>query len=317
MIVKDEAHIIRRCLESTLPLIDYVLIVDTGSTDGTQEAVREFLRERGLPGEVIEEPWKNFAHNRSFALRKLRERQEIDYGLMIDADSLLLYDPAFDAQRYKQGMKADLNDVIVRVEGASAVFSSPLIFSNRKPFVYKGALHEYLEVSPSITREPVHGIINHHFQDSARNQSVDKFKRDAAVLEQELRTETDPFLRTRYTFYLAQSYYDSEEREKSLETYRLRSQMGGWDQEVFISHHRMGTLHKQLGHSDAEIIQAYLDAFEACPKRSESLYAAARWCRQRRKFQQAYLYAKAGVDIPFPSDPPTGPAVIARRSMPA
>jgi glycosyltransferase involved in cell wall biosynthesis len=303
MIVKDEAHIIRRCLESTLPLIDCALVVDTGSTDGTQEIVRAFLREHGLPGGVIDEPWQDFARNRSFALRKLRERQDIDYGLMIDADSLLLYDPDFDAQSYKQSMKADLNDVIVRVEGASAVFHSPLIFSNRLPLVYKGALHEYLEVSPSHTREPVRGIINHHFQDSARNQSIDKFKRDAAVLERELRTETDPFLRTRYTFYLAQSYYDSEEREKSLETYRLRSRMGGWEQEIFISHYRMGTLLKQLGRPDAEIIQTYLDAYEACPQRSESLYAAARWCRRQRKFQQAYLFAKAGVDIPFPSDP--------------
>jgi len=36
MIVKNEAHVIRRCLESVRPLIDTWLIIDTGSTDGTQ-----------------------------------------------------------------------------------------------------------------------------------------------------------------------------------------------------------------------------------------------------------------------------------------
>ena len=84
MIVKNEARVIRRCLESVLPLLDYVLIVDTGSNDGTQQAIRDFLREKDLPGEVVEEPWRDFAYNRSFALQKLRERQDIDYGLMIN-----------------------------------------------------------------------------------------------------------------------------------------------------------------------------------------------------------------------------------------
>ena len=39
-----------------------------------------------MPGEVISEPWQNFAYNRSFALTKLREKEFIDYALMIDAD---------------------------------------------------------------------------------------------------------------------------------------------------------------------------------------------------------------------------------------
>ena len=40
MIVKDESRVIRRCLESVKPLIDYWVIVDTGSTDGTQEIIK-------------------------------------------------------------------------------------------------------------------------------------------------------------------------------------------------------------------------------------------------------------------------------------
>ncbi len=40
MIVKDEAAVIERCLDSVRPLIDYVLIEDTGSTDRTQKIIR-------------------------------------------------------------------------------------------------------------------------------------------------------------------------------------------------------------------------------------------------------------------------------------
>src|SRR3954452_20956269 len=43
MIVKDEAAVIARCIASVRPLIDSWAIVDTGSSDGPQEIVRELL----------------------------------------------------------------------------------------------------------------------------------------------------------------------------------------------------------------------------------------------------------------------------------
>ena len=41
MIVRNEAPVIGRCLDSERPEIDGWLIVDTGSNDGTQDLVRE------------------------------------------------------------------------------------------------------------------------------------------------------------------------------------------------------------------------------------------------------------------------------------
>jgi hypothetical protein len=66
MIVKDEAPVIARCLASVRPIIDYWIIVDTGSTDGTPAIVRKVLGD--LPGELYERPWLDFVHNRSEAL---------------------------------------------------------------------------------------------------------------------------------------------------------------------------------------------------------------------------------------------------------
>ena len=52
MIVKNEARVIERCLDSVRSLVDYVLIEDTGSSDGTQDVVRRWLDRVRLPGEV-------------------------------------------------------------------------------------------------------------------------------------------------------------------------------------------------------------------------------------------------------------------------
>ena len=43
MIVKDEAHVIARCLNSVLPLIDGYDIVDTGSSDKTIKTIEKLM----------------------------------------------------------------------------------------------------------------------------------------------------------------------------------------------------------------------------------------------------------------------------------
>ena len=39
MIVKDEEPVIARCLDSVRDLVDEIIVVDTGSSDGTKEIV--------------------------------------------------------------------------------------------------------------------------------------------------------------------------------------------------------------------------------------------------------------------------------------
>ena len=65
MIVKNESAIIRNCLESIAPWLDYWCIHDTGSTDNTVQIIETFFRERGIPGEMHHTPWKNFGYNRT------------------------------------------------------------------------------------------------------------------------------------------------------------------------------------------------------------------------------------------------------------
>jgi len=41
MIVKDEEQDIQRCLDSVAPYINYWVISDTGSSDGTMDKIKE------------------------------------------------------------------------------------------------------------------------------------------------------------------------------------------------------------------------------------------------------------------------------------
>src|ERR1700733_11066955 len=91
MIVKNEAKVIARCLESVKPILSSWVIVDTGSTDGTQAIIRSVMKD--IPGELHERPWKDVGHNRTEAIELARGKG--DYLFVIDADDVLAIGPRF------------------------------------------------------------------------------------------------------------------------------------------------------------------------------------------------------------------------------
>ena len=178
MIVKNESHVILRCLESVRPLVDYVLIEDTGSTDGTQAIIREWLDRVGLPGEVYDEPWQDFAYNRSHALARLRENKGVDYAFMIDADDQLVVEAGFDAAAFKQSLSQDLYKVPLR-QGL-VHYQVNQICSNKVEFRYRGVLHEFIEGPEGFSSGTAAGFYILSGREGARSQDPDKYRKDAA-----------------------------------------------------------------------------------------------------------------------------------------
>ena len=89
MIVKNESRVIHRLLESVIPIIDTYCICDTGSTDNTMDLIETFFKERNISGRIIQEPFRDFGYNRSFALKECEKMEDVDYVLLMDADMVL------------------------------------------------------------------------------------------------------------------------------------------------------------------------------------------------------------------------------------
>lgn len=297
MIVKDEARVIERCLASVLPLIDHWVIVDTGSTDGTQDKIRKFFENVGVPGELHERPWKDFGHNRSEALELARDKA--DYSYMIDADEVLVFEPGFDPDAFKASLHADLYNIFAQYGGTK--YHRPQMTSNKKKFYYRGILHEYVDCHDEIqTRDFARGFMNTPIQDGNRSSQPQKYERDAERFEEALKGEVDPKDFNRYHFYLAQSYRDSQQWEKSLAAYMKRAELGGWNEEVFYSLYQAGRIMEILNKNIDDIIKVYFNAYQAAPYRAESLWAAARLCRLNIRFDQAYHFAKQALKCRCP-----------------
>jgi glycosyltransferase involved in cell wall biosynthesis len=303
MIVKNEARVITRCLDNILPLgIDYAVIDDTGSSDGTQDIILRWLDEHHIAGAVSDVPWQDFAHNRTQALQRLRQKTDINYALMLDADDVVVCEPGFDAIGFKQTLTADLYNVPLRL--GPICYERPQLLRNQIPFYYRGVLHEFLVVPDNLSTEAVRGWHIRAGVDGARSTDRDKYLHDAALLKKTLKTpssENDPFMRARYTFYLAQSLKDAGDSEQALIHYMIRAELGYWNEEIFVSLWRAAELKEQLGHAGSDIIGVYLRAWEVSRWRAESLHAAARYCRATNQHHQGYMFAKRASEIAQPS----------------
>lgn len=291
MIVKDESKIICRCLESALSLIDYWVIVDTGSSDGTQEVIKRYMKQKGVPGELHERPWKDFAHNRNEALNLAAGKA--DYVLFIDADDCFEIDPTFKMP------KLDKTFYYIPIQLPGLLYPRIQLIKNQKIWNWVGVRHEVLPPPPGATHATLDGVKIACTRDGARSQDTKKYEKDAEALEKALLDEPN---NTRYMFYLAQSYRDACQLEKSLEAYQQRVAAGGWDEELFWSKLQIAILTQSLNMEPNLIVQRYKEAYQYRPVRSEPLYFLANYYRMRGNYEMCYKIAKLGINMPMPTD---------------
>jgi glycosyltransferase involved in cell wall biosynthesis len=287
MIVKNEAHVIERCLASVRPLLSHWVVVDTGSTDGTQDVVRRAMGD--LPGEVYDRPWRGFGASRTEAIELARGKA--DYALVIDADDALELAEGFELP------PLDHDSYLFEVELGQLRFKRLQLFRLAKPWRYVGVLHEYAHCDEPCSRGVLPGVTYKCNRDGARSKDPEKYRRDGEVLERAMKDEPD---NARYVFYAGQSWRDAGDDARARELYAKRATMGGFDEEVFSAVLEGAKAVERLGEPPEVVLPAYLRAHQTRPTRVEPLYELARYCRLRKDFALAWLFADAGAKIPLP-----------------
>lgn len=289
MIVKDEKAVIERCLNSVKGFIDYWVIVDTGSTDGTQEIIRKCMQ--GIPGELHQSTWVDFSHNRNEALKWAKGKG--DYLLFLDADEKLTFSSDF-RKRF-----LDKDFYLITCDNNGVKYGRKQMVNNHLKWEWRGEVHECIEsLEPgSRTFDLVPGIVNQIAWDGSRSRDPKKYQKDAEVLEKAL--VKDPSNK-RNQFYLAKSYQDAQMPQKALENYQKRIAMGGWDPEVEWACFQVGILQEML-HMPAEtIIDSYSKAYQFSLTRAEPLYRLGCFYNRHGKYLLGYWVLKHALTIPVP-----------------
>ena len=303
MIVKDETHIIEECLRSMAKYVDRYDITDTGSTDGTPELIKKVMDELGVPGEVYLSDWKGFGDHankigsRTEAFHNA-EKSGADYAWVIDADDYIEGD--FE---YPKEMNSDGYTLLIK-RGDFSWWRNQ-IFKLELGWRYVGILHEYADSTKKSPAQFEKVMGEYHVSartEGARNVGitpVEKYSRDAETLAKALEDEPE---NARYQFYLAQSYFDSQQWEKSREAYRKRVELGGWNEEVYYSQFRVALVCGILNDPPQETIHEFMSAFSIRPVRAEPLIEVSKIYRSLEKPGAAYVFAKQAVELPYPQN---------------
>ena len=302
MIVKDETHIIEQCLRSMVKHIDRYDITDTGATDGTQDLIKKVMDESGIPGEIHQSDWKGFGDHagqmgsRTESLINAK-KNGADYAWVIDADDYV--DGNFS---YPEPMDADAYSL--QIGRDDFVWWRNQIFNLKHNWKYVGILHEYAtcEVPPD---KIINTKLNGDYRIFARtegNRNIgitpkEKYTRDAETILSALKDEPG---NERYHFYLAQSYFDSQQWEKAAEAYQTRVDMGGWPEEVYYSMLRVALIKGIMEKPFNEIQDAFLNTYNFRPTRAEPLWFLARMNRMNDRPVNCFMFARHALEIEYP-----------------
>lgn len=292
MIVKNESAVITRCLDSVKDLIDYWVISDTGSTDGTQQIIRDYFAQHHIAGELFEHKWQDFAHNRNLALTHALNKA--DYILLMDADDYLVTTPGF------QFANLNVDGYQLKLAHDSLSYFNIKLIRADLPWHWEGVLHEYLECNTPYSLENwQEGCYIASPREGARSRNPHKYQDDAKVLAKALEQEPN---NARYRFYLAQSHRDYDNYKAAIKQYQKRANMGGWEEEAWYSTLQVALLKERAKYPLTEVVHAYLGAYERRPQRAESLHHLARYLREQERYALAYVYATTAANTPLPPD---------------
>jgi O-antigen biosynthesis protein len=218
VIARDEERFLVGCLESVRPFVDEIVVLDTGSLDGTVDIAR------ALGARVETFVWRDdFAAARNAAI----ELATADWIFMLDADERLEPESGPVLRDLPRRMPADVHGACPRIEsralgdvsGPCSITSEvPRFFRRSADLRYVGAIHEDVVFvpDPAATRNVIVNDLRviHYGYDSGVYAARHKDERNTRLLERQTAEHPhDP----RPLYFLTQQHYVMQRHAEAVE----------------------------------------------------------------------------------------------------
>ena len=311
MIVKNEAGQIESCLKSIRPYVDEIVIVDTGSTDGTVDLVRTYCDKF----EVFTECNNADGLIRDFSMARQRsfDLASHDWVMWLDGDDEVRNahlipsylnsiahnsGPQFTMFPYEYAHDDDGN--------ITCLHYRERIMYPRSACKWKNPVHEIVDVqAPNAIQHKNSDIVVVH----RRAQSGKKIEnnRNLRILQEYYKTHHESDVRQLY--YLALEYGNAGDIGNAIKFHKRYMELSGWDDEKFMSCMRVVSHYQAIGDYDSAVDWA-LRSLTIREGWAESYFSLAKSFyfmaqrggpQERRNWEKCVHYSNLGLSLP-PTD---------------
>jgi hypothetical protein len=309
MIVKNAGPGLEEVLTANLPIIDRWCILDTGSTDGTQDIIRRILKNK--KGTLYEEPFVDFKVSRNRCLELAGHTCK--FIIMLDDT----YTIKGNLRNFLTQVRGDQfsDSFSLLIQSSDTEYYSNRIIKSTTDLKYIHTIHEVITDTNNInvTIPKNHAVIFDNRSDYMETRTNERKKFDLKLLFKEVQEYPDD---PRALYYIAQTYGCIGDELSKAEFFekRINHPVQGYVQEKIDSLFELArTYNFKINCETLEPLngplsqtqwnrceELYLHAYRLDPKRPDSIYFIGIHYYLQGNYQLAYNYFKKGFEIGYP-----------------
>ena len=309
MIIKNGGPLLEQVLTENLSIIDRWCILDTGSTDGSQEIIKRVLKDK--KGTLYEEPFVNFKVSRNRCLDLAS--QTCKFILILDDTYAMRGDLRSFLTEIRGDQFSDSFSLMIQSDDTE-YYSNRIIKSNTN-LRYIHTIHEVItdKFNKNVTVPPNRAIIFDHRAEYMETRTNDRKQFDLQLLFKEFEDDpNDP----RALYYIAQTYGcigDEVNKAKYFEL-RINHHIEGYFQEKIDACFELARCYNfkidcftklPLNNNFSEKCwkrceELYLQAFELDKNRPDSLYFIGIHYYLKHDYNTAYNFFKQAFNVGYP-----------------
>lgn len=288
----NDAATVAEAVASVKPFIDRYVVVDTGSKDGTKDALAAALE--GVEGQILDATFKDFS---TTANEGLDVAGDGAFALLLSGHEKLVGGEAMKGFLEQHTDPKAAGAYQIRVSLAGKLLDETRVSRIAAGYRWAGAAH------PLLAREkgpvPNQRIPGTQIETLGRDAKAERsrLQLERRLLEDDVKVTPND---ARTAFFLAHTLEKLGDTKKAYAAYEKRAKMGGWQEEVFESLLGLGRTAASVGKPWAEAQQHFLDAHTHSPQRAESLFAVAWHYYEIKNHPLTFLFASRAAALPVP-----------------
>jgi tetratricopeptide (TPR) repeat protein len=268
IMVKNGGELFKKMLRENYSLIDRWTILDTGSTDGTVEFIKEFLVNK--KGKLYREPFIDFGKSRNRCLDLAGKTCK--YNLMLDDTYIIRGDLRKFLNLVRGDQFGDSFSMYIRSADNEYVSNRITISSKNLRYIFK--IHEVIqfENNKNVIVPIDDAMIMDERAEYMEERTMTRKQLDLKLLFEEIAEEPD---NPRHLYYVAQTYSLLHDYEKAAEYFqkRVNHPKDGFMAEKHDACFELARLYNFRLNKPWELCEKiYRQAIELDPKRPESFY---------------------------------------------